>query len=124
MYKTAKYFHTSEFLCRCGCATPTECLTALKALIMSLQVLRIKLGRPVIINSGYRCPAHNYAVGGSSRSFHMSGMAGDIVVPGMSPGLTAKHIENLMVNGEMLKGGLKAYSNFVHYDIRGVITKF
>jgi len=44
-----------------------------------LQPVRNALG-PVYINSGYRCPALNIKVGGSSTSQHMRGQAADIVV--------------------------------------------
>jgi hypothetical protein len=42
-----------------------------------LQALRTKLGRPIIINSGYRSPPHNHAVGGAKGSKHMEGIAFD-----------------------------------------------
>jgi hypothetical protein len=34
------------------------------------------------INSGYRCPALNAAVGGVGNSAHMDGRAADFIVPG------------------------------------------
>lgn len=43
-----------------------------------LQPLRDHFG-PIHINSGYRSPALNKAVGGSASSFHAFGMAADIV---------------------------------------------
>lgn len=33
---------------------------------------------PFIVNSGYRCPAHNAHVGGTSTSSHLKGLAADI----------------------------------------------
>lgn len=38
------------------------------------------VGRPVAVNSGYRSPALNAAVGGAPRSRHMYGEAADITV--------------------------------------------
>ena len=38
-----------------------------------LQSLRNRLGKPLIVNSGYRSPAHNRAVGGAPASKHMLG---------------------------------------------------
>jgi hypothetical protein len=38
-------------------------------------------GHPVRINSGFRCPALNSAVGGVSDSAHLFGAAADIVIP-------------------------------------------
>lgn len=43
-----------------------------------LDPLRQAWGRPLAVSSGYRCPALNCAVGGSSTSHHMKGMAADI----------------------------------------------
>lgn len=36
------------------------------------------LGRPVHVNSGYRCEKHNAAVGGSATSSHLRGLAWDV----------------------------------------------
>lgn len=35
-------------------------------------------GRPITVNSGYRCPALNAAVGGVVKSQHLTGEAADI----------------------------------------------
>lgn len=43
-----------------------------------LQPLRDKYGNPIIVNSGYRSPAVNKAVGGVSSSQHARGEAADI----------------------------------------------
>lgn len=43
-----------------------------------LDPLRQAWGKPITVNSGYRCPALNRAVGGSTTSQHMSGQAADI----------------------------------------------
>lgn len=49
-----------------------------------LQDLRDRLGKRVIISSGYRGDALNRMVGGVSSSAHSQGLAADISVPGMS----------------------------------------
>lgn len=43
-----------------------------------LDPLRRAWGKPLTVNSGYRCPELNCAVGGSKSSHHMRGMAADI----------------------------------------------
>ena len=43
-----------------------------------LEPVRERLGRPIIVNSGYRCPIHNAAVGGVANSQHLRGEAADL----------------------------------------------
>jgi uncharacterized protein YcbK (DUF882 family) len=59
-----------------------------------LDPLRENYGKAIHVNSGYRCPALNEAVGGSKTSQHMKGMAADI-----TGGSTAKNKElfNLII---------------------------
>jgi hypothetical protein len=45
---------------------------------MILDPLRALYGMPIHVNSGYRCPAVNKAVGGAVTSHHLQGMAVDI----------------------------------------------
>ena len=60
--------------------TPTpEASAALDALMWNvLDPIRRMWGKPIIVNSGYRCPKLNAAVGGSATSQHMKGEAADI----------------------------------------------
>jgi zinc D-Ala-D-Ala carboxypeptidase len=46
-----------------------------------MQAVRELLGAPVLISSGYRSPAVNKAVGGTSRSQHCQGLAADFTAP-------------------------------------------
>lgn len=43
-----------------------------------LDPLREAWGKPLTVNSGYRCPTLNRAVGGAASSHHLRGMAADI----------------------------------------------
>lgn len=56
-------------------------LTALANYI--LEPLRFLLKTPLKINSGYRCPALNKAVGGSKNSQHLKGEAADFIPLGL-----------------------------------------
>jgi hypothetical protein len=51
----------------------------------TLQALRDRLGKPLIVRSAYRSPAHNKAVGGATRSKHMDGAAFDIAMANHDP---------------------------------------
>lgn len=43
-----------------------------------LLPLRVAIGAPITINSGYRCRAVNMTVGGATNSLHLWGLAADI----------------------------------------------
>ena len=118
-------FSYSEFKCKCGkCDMPREVYENLHAVAEQLQVLRNFLGQSIKINSGYRCPKHNENIGGTKNSQHKLGTASDIVVKGMESETIKKHIEDRILKGEMLEGGLGLYNTFVHYDIRGTKARW
>lgn len=50
----------------------------LRRLALFLDGIREKFGKPVKVNSGFRSPAVNAAVGGSKTSAHLKGLAADI----------------------------------------------
>ncbi len=59
---------------------PAEIIENLRALCVTiLQPVRDALGSPVNLNSGYRCPSLNRAIGGAKNSQHMTGHAADII---------------------------------------------
>lgn len=81
-----KYFTVAEFV-RSDTADrraidnrlPKELLPNVQALVNNvLDPLREAYGKPIRINSGFRCPALNKAVKGSATSDHMTGRAADI----------------------------------------------
>ena len=55
----------------------------LKRLCRWLERLRERVGKPIIINSGYRSEAVNKTVGGAKGSNHLTGCAADIRVAGI-----------------------------------------
>lgn len=51
----------------------------LKGLVTAvLEPVRERLGKPIMVNSGFRCPVHNRAVGGATGSQHVKGEAADV----------------------------------------------
>lgn len=74
--------------------TPNETVTAnLKTLAEKiLQPVREHYGKSVKVNSGYRAPEVNAAVGGSKTSDHCKGQAADIEINGVANGDLAKYI--------------------------------
>ena len=69
-----------EFRCKCcGSTGSPQAVANIGALVENvLDPAREKLGKPIVVNSGYRCPKHNAAVGGVTNSQHMKGEAADI----------------------------------------------
>ena len=76
--------------------TPGEAETeALKLLAkMVLQPVRDHFGKGVKVNSGYRSPESNAAVGGSKTSDHCKGQAADFEIPGVPNADLAQWIMN------------------------------
>ena len=83
-----KYFTIAEMV-RSGTADrlgipnrlPKELVFNVQALVDNvLDPLREWYGKPIPVNSGYRCKALNKAVGGVANSYHLKGMAADIDV--------------------------------------------
>jgi hypothetical protein len=66
--------------------TPGEAETEALRLLCEkvLQPVRDHYGKGVKVNSGYRSPESNAAVGGSKTSDHCKGMAADIEIPGVA----------------------------------------
>lgn len=60
---------------------PADVMLNLLRLAGVLEEVRALLGKPIHINSGYRSPAVNKAVGGSSVSAHCDGRAADFICP-------------------------------------------
>jgi uncharacterized protein YcbK (DUF882 family) len=78
MRHSINHFKHSEFACRC-CGVSTVA----RPLIFWLDIVRRVAGKPIVINSGYRCMKHNSspAVKGSPTSRHLIGCAADISIP-------------------------------------------
>ena len=90
-----KWFSMNEFECHCGCRMPDSARANIVALVEQvLDPARERYGKPVCVNSGYRCARHNAAVGGVANSRHTRGEAAD-VVPGESGQVTGDSLERL-----------------------------
>ena len=81
-WQDIKHFKPAEFACRCGDCGSTGNEMNMN-FIYALNHLRERQGSPMIITSGYRCPAYNRRI--SSTGFdgpHTTGRAADIGVSG------------------------------------------
>ena len=123
MYIT-RNFQLEEFASKDGACFPLEVIDNIKLLAENLQVIREEVDKPMSITSGYRSPAHNRKVGGATNSYHVRGMAADLRVSGLTPVQLVGIIDKLQKEGKIARGGLKAYSTFVHYDTRGTNARW
>lgn len=113
-------FSLSEFRCKCGkCVghTPTQIYYFLQLVRPTLEVIREIMGsKPIYINSGIRCIAHNRNVGGAVNSMHLDGLAVDIRGNHFKPNELFKFLN---ANRKALKiTELILYSTFVHIGFR------
>lgn len=107
--KLTPNFDSNELRCKCGCG---QCKIN-DRFVERLQLLRYKVGKPVIVTSGYRCPTHSVRVGGSYNDAHTHGIAADIYVNGLSS------IELARIAEDLHFGGIGIIDNkCVHVDIR------
>lgn len=93
--------------------TTFEVRDNIKALVDNiLQPLRDSWGGPLFINSGYRCPELNAAVGGVPTSQHVKGEAADV-------GCTDPYaLAKLAVKMKLDFDQMIVYPSFVHFSYR------
>jgi hypothetical protein len=77
-----------------------------------LQKLRDALGKPLILTSAYRSPAHNKKVGGAKNSRHMQGDAFDVMMTNHDPYAFESAARNVGFTGF----GFYQKSGFMHID--------
>lgn len=110
-----EHFTETELACRC-CGR----LLVNSDLVNRLEALRQLIGRPVLVNSGFRCPEHNRAVGGAKNSYHLRSMAADI----RSPGLSVSQLVSLAEQVGFTGIGTYQTLGFVHVDVRSVNVRW
>ena len=92
-----------------------ECRLRASALAEALGRIARHFGRYIIVTSGYRTPSHNAATPGADPdSYHVYGLAADIVIPGVPPEQVAAYARHVLG-----MGGVALYrsSGFVHVDV-------
>lgn len=112
------HFIVSEFRCKCGKQHDTlisdELIAKLEQLYVALDCSKI------IVTSGYRCAAHDKAVGGSGSGMHTKGMAADICCYGQD----GKPISSKLVCCKAQDLGFGGIANintsyqYTHVDVR------
>lgn len=107
----SEHFSESEMSCHCCGQLPEGGMS--QKLLDGLEELRRKVGLPIHVTNGYRCPSHNAEVGGVSNSQHVQGCAADIYVDGVG-------VYELAVMCRQIFDGVGEYygQEFVHVDMR------
>lgn len=108
--KLSEHFTVKEFACRDG----SDVVKIDTKLVELLEKIRAYYGLPVHITSAYRTPTYNKSVGGASASYHIKGMAADIVVKGKTPRDMLLRAINLGVKGRGV------YTWGIHVDTRAL----
>ena len=102
--------------------TPTkEVVENLKKVMYILDMVRVHMGKPIFVNSGYRCEKLNKIVGGAQKSMHTKGLAADF--------RTGKK-EDINIMFEFLKENQKEfkiielinYKTFIHMGVSESLT--
>ena len=100
----------------------TEVRDSVKALVENvLQPLRDAWGKPLAINSGFRCPEVNRAVGGVPTSQHTKGEAADVCPFGRNGHGDIELVRRLAITARDLNlpfDQMILYPSFVHFSHR------
>lgn len=111
------YFDTKEFESKDGKPSQYGETVVKRELIVMLNAIRSRYGRPIVINSGYRSPEHNKAVGGVANSQHVLGTAADIRP--LSENMADLPELQAICDELNAHGGVGFYDSFCHVDVRG-----
>jgi len=118
-------FFEEEFRCPC-CGQVVVSM----ALVQGLQELRDLINRQImsteyrlVVTSGYRCPAYNASkkIKGSKKSEHLHGRAADFYAINKDGKiLSHRYLAHLASSVSVFfNGGIAAYKDHVHVDVRG-----
>ena len=102
-----KYFSLNEFRCKCCKELPADAWMNTEHLVNNvLDPVRAAFGKPIKVNSGYRCEKHNKEVGGAKNSQHVLGQAADIAAEHSGyANMTAWKEANMEIARLILKNG-------------------
>lgn len=101
--------------------TPDATVVAnLTRLCQALEDVRTLVGGPVMISSGYRCPALNELIGGSATSAHVRGLAADFTVPGLTPRQTVELLDD---SGLVFDQLILEFDRWVHLGLSEVAPR-
>lgn len=83
------------------------------------QVKTVLGGKPIMVNSAFRCKQVNDAVGSKDTSQHRIGCAADIRVPGMTPDEVVKAV---IASGIAYDQIIREFDRWTHISVPNTIT--
>lgn len=112
-WKEFEHSDIADKKCICNVVHTFDVRDAILALVKEvLQPLRNAVGKPLTINSGYRCDELNDAVGGVATSQHVKGEAADIASE------NPIELARIAVNAQLPFDQMIIYPTFVHFSHR------
>jgi len=128
--KVSEHISLSEYSCHCCGKLPASWNQSCGPdvygqFFLDFEEIRSEWGNPIIIDSGYRCPEHNKAVGGEALSVHMWGLALDCRPEDRKD--LARFYQVILDTRPELRLGYYAKNGFVHldcsYNIEPIVVK-
>ena len=115
MAKDTEHFKVSEFACKCGCGKNNID----QRIIDMAETIRLALGVPVRVNSGYRCKEWNRIQKGVPNSKYILGKAADLSCS-LGSAKMFETVKKLHAQGKLpaLDYCIK-YKTFIHIDCGG-----
>lgn len=113
-----QHFRPGEFACKCGkCGSTGEEMEM--GFVTALDLIRGRLGFPLVITSGYRCPAYNDRISTTGmRGPHTTGRAADV-------GISGEQAHQLITESRLAMSGIGVHQKgphtgrFIHLDNLG-----
>lgn len=113
MSQSTPHFKASEWACKCSRCNKQKPHKMNLGVMERVEAIRVRLGRPVTLNSAYRCANHPEEVKKSKPGQHNAGTAVDIKVSG-----GAERLEIIKLGIEFGASGIGVANGFVHLDWR------
>jgi hypothetical protein len=111
-FQVVDHLHSDEIKCKCNHETCHYTIVAGET-ISKFEELREMHGKPIRINSFYRCQKHNEEVGGVSHSSHTTGLSFDVDTSRMAN----EEKEDFVFLARSIFDYVKVYANFIHCQL-------
>ena len=108
----SEFFTRNELKCKCGCDT----CEMDEDFMQMLDIIRFRIGKPIILNSAYRCCIHNENQGGVKDSPHVLGLAVDVKCSGHEAYDILTEAIALEIKGVGISQKGSHESRFIHLD--------